>query len=91
VTGILDRIQTVACGYRHTLALTERGTVYGMGTNRRFELGQLNLSAPKSIGPVKIQALELYNIVKIKAGSFSTALTSDQEILIWGTGEFGQV
>jgi len=42
VTGILDRIQSVSCGYRHTLVLTERGSVYGMGTNRRFELGLIN-------------------------------------------------
>ena len=42
VTGILDRIQDVSCGYRHTLVLSERGSVYGMGTNRRFELGLIN-------------------------------------------------
>jgi alpha-tubulin suppressor-like RCC1 family protein len=53
VTGILDRIQSVACGYRHTLVLTERGTVYGMGTNRRFELAALS-QQPKSLGPTKI-------------------------------------
>jgi alpha-tubulin suppressor-like RCC1 family protein len=52
VTGILDRIQTVACGYRHTLVLTERSTVYGMGTNRRYELGLSQ--QPKSLGPTKI-------------------------------------
>lgn len=39
VTGIMDRVQEVAAGYRHTLVLTERGSVYGMGTNRRHELG----------------------------------------------------
>jgi alpha-tubulin suppressor-like RCC1 family protein len=40
---------------------------------------------------VKIQSLDLYNIVKVKAGSFSAALTVEQDILIWGSGEFGQV
>lgn len=29
--------------------------------------------------------------MKVKAGSFSAALTVEQEILIWGSGEFGQV
>lgn len=92
VTGILDRIQSVACGYRHTLVLTERGTVYGMGTNRRFELGlNQHPQTPKSLGPAKIQSLDLHNVVKIRAGSFSAALTADSEILIWGSGEFGQV
>ena len=77
MTGILDRIQDVACGYRHTLVLTERGSVFGMGTNRRFELGLINQQpqTPKSLSPVKIQSLDLYNIVKVKAGSFSAALT----------------
>lgn len=42
VTGIMDRVMEVASGYRHTLVLTERGSVYGMGTNRRFELGLTN-------------------------------------------------
>lgn len=85
----MDRVADVASGYRHTLVLTERGSVYGMGTNRRFELG-LNPQSQKSLAPVKIQSLDQYNIVKIRAGSFSSALTSDQEILLWGTGEFGQ-
>ena len=93
VTGILDRILDVACGYRHTLILSERGSVYGMGTNRRFELGLISQSpqTPKSLSPIKIQSLDLHNIVKVRAGNFSAALTYDQEILIWGTGEFGQV
>ena len=38
VTGMMDRIVEVSCGYRHTLALAERGSVFGMGTNRRYEL-----------------------------------------------------
>jgi alpha-tubulin suppressor-like RCC1 family protein len=33
----------------------------------------------------------MYNVVKVKAGSFSAALTAEQDILIWGSGEFGQV
>jgi hypothetical protein len=33
----------------------------------------------------------MHNVVKIRAGSFSAALTADSEVLIWGSGEFGQV
>lgn len=43
ITGMMDRVLEAACGYRHTLVLTERGSVYGMGSNRRFELGLPNL------------------------------------------------
>jgi alpha-tubulin suppressor-like RCC1 family protein len=85
----MDRVQQVAAGYRHTLVLTERGTVYGMGSNRRYELALP--SQQKSVGPVKIQTLDLYNIVAVRAGSFSAALNSEQEVILWGTGEFGQV
>ena len=55
VTGILDRIQSVSSGYRHTLVLTERGQVYGMGSNRRFELGlHQQPQTPKSLAPARI-------------------------------------
>ena len=49
-----------------------------MGSNRRFELGlHQQPQTPKSLAPARIQALDLYNITKVKAGSFSAALTSD--------------
>jgi alpha-tubulin suppressor-like RCC1 family protein len=48
----MDRIAEVAAGYRHTLILTERGSVYGMGTNRRAELA-LGASQ-KSVAPSKL-------------------------------------
>lgn len=30
---------SVSCGFRHTLILTDTGKVYGIGTNKRNELG----------------------------------------------------
>lgn len=39
VTGISERVIQVSCGYRHTLALTDNGMIFGMGSNRRYELG----------------------------------------------------
>ena len=40
--------------------------------------------------PVKIQSLDQYHLVKVRAGStISAAITSDNEILVWGSGEFG--
>jgi len=35
-------------------------------------------------------ALSHFNIRKVIAGGFSSALTAQDELLIWGTGEFGQ-
>lgn len=77
VTGIMDRVAGVSAGYRHTLILTERGSVYGMGSNRRSEMGLINTNASKFIAPVKIPSLDMFNIIKVRAGSFSAALTSD--------------
>lgn len=31
----------------------------------------------------------MYMIVKVAAGQFSGAVTSSNELLIWGTGDFG--
>jgi alpha-tubulin suppressor-like RCC1 family protein len=39
ITSLNEDITQVSCGYRHTLMLTENGKVYGMGSNRRNEIG----------------------------------------------------
>jgi len=33
--------------------------------------------------------LEIHDIKKVCAGSFSAALTSNNQLIIWGQGEFG--
>ena len=65
-----------------------------MGNNKKNELGLGNTnfaSYPKHSVPIRIQALDRYDIKKVVAGDFSTALTYDNDILIWGTGEFGSI
>ena len=69
--------------------LSENGKVFGMGANRGFEMGLGNSSQGRFFSPVRITALEMYMIVKVAAGSFSGALTSSGETLIWGSGDFG--
>lgn len=77
----------MSCGYRHTLVLTDHGTVFAMGSNKKFELGSPTLQ--KSSTPIRIQTIEMYLIRKVVAGGFSVALTSQNELLVWGTGDFG--
>lgn len=36
---LMDSVQQVSAGFRHTLALTHGGVVYGMGSNRYNEMG----------------------------------------------------
>ena len=90
VSSIAEEVVQVSCGYRHTLVLTDHGIVYGMGTNKGYELGLMQPTVSKSVGVMRIQALEIYMIVKVEAVGFSAALTSQNEILVWGSGEFGQ-
>lgn len=52
VTGISERAIQVSCGYRHTLVLTDHGTVFGMGSNKRYELGLGNVH--KTVTPVRL-------------------------------------
>ena len=33
----------------------------------------------------------MYGIRRISAGGFSVAITNEGEILVWGSGEFGQI
>lgn len=89
VEAIQEEVTMISCGYRHTLFLTENGKVYGAGTNRRSELGMGSATQSKFMTPIRIQALEMYMITKVVAGSFSSALTSQNEILLWGSGDFG--
>ena len=76
-----EPLKQVACGYRHTLLLTRSGVVWGFGSRRNYELGDTNHQSCF----VRITD----RVVKVSAGSFSAALTEDQRVLLWGTGEFG--
>ena len=39
VLDIKEPVQQVSSGHKHTLVLTNSGKVYGMGTNRKHEIG----------------------------------------------------
>jgi E3 ubiquitin-protein ligase HERC1 len=84
-----EEIVQISCGFRHSLMLSENGKVFGMGMNRGHEMGLGTNTQPKFYSPVRITALEMYMIIKIAAGSFSGAITSSREAVIWGSGEFG--
>lgn len=80
-------VQTVACGYAHTIALTKSGTVYAWGANNCGQLGIgdfINKSSP--------QALQLKNIVSVSCGAQHTmALTNHNEVYAWGDNWCGQL
>lgn len=79
----------VACGLTHTLALTRDGKVYAAGDN---DEGQCGLGK-KELNIYKfeyVQGLSEFDITKVVAGCHSAAITSDEDIYVWGTSTFGQ-
>ena len=36
--------------------------------------------------PLKLKQLDIHRIVKVAAGSFSAALTDQNQLIVWGSG-----
>ena len=76
-----DTIQTMACGFGHTLALNAAGEVYAWGRGSSGQIGN-----GKNIAVMTPTKLDLQNIVAIAAGGkFSIALDADG--VLWGWGD----
>ena len=70
--------------------LTKHGYIYGMGSNQRCELGLGSSQTRQNFyNPVRLTQLESHRVTKIVAGGFSAALTDKNQLIVWGTGEFG--
>ena len=92
VQDILDEVTRVSCGYRHTLALTVKGQIYGFGSNRRHEMGlgdSTQAVENNFYAPTKLEPLLIHNVTHVAAGGFSAAITDHNELIVWGTGQFG--
>lgn len=78
-------------GFSHVLFLTDLNEVWGCGQNSSFELGLgfQEHQEPIYTYPVLIRSLKNTQIKKVVAGTFSAAINSSDQILIWGQGEFG--
>ena len=86
--AITDAVMDVACGAFHTLFLTQRGHLYSTGGN---SFGQLGHGHKKAVStPARVRKLEGYFVQKIAAGHCSACITSSGELLVWGSGSFGE-
>ena len=90
----LTGVRQLSLGYQHSLFLAQDGRLFGCGMNANFELG-LGIkdgADRKSYDcPVEIRSAALSDVTEVRAGCFSAAISGRGHLLIWGTGEFGQI
>jgi hypothetical protein len=83
-----EKIVMISCGVRHSLALTERGRVFGWGQNSD---GQLGIAIGNSSEPIIIELNDL-KVKKIGCGAFHSLLLScDGDVYAFGWNRCGEV
>ena len=83
---VMDNVAYVSTGWRHTMAITNDGVLWGWGDNRFGNLGD-GTTTPSRI-PVRI----MDNVASVSAGSNHTiAITNDGALWGWGHNNFGQL
>ena len=85
------RLRRVWAGMSHSLALSERGKLYGWGRNVYGELGLLGMDTEYQVTPKCI--LSLGQAVTQASGgvSHTLALTDTGEVYSWGSGAKGRL
>jgi hypothetical protein len=87
-----EKVMSISCGDKHTIALTENGRVFSWGDN---DFGQLGASVPnKSNSPIEVlfSKKDQFSIRKISSGSYhNLALSNKGSIYVFGNVNFGQI
>lgn len=84
------RVQSVSCGEAHTLVLTDDGEGLSCGAGEHGRNG--NGSSRDVLVPEPLDLLESETLTQLEAGSaFSMALTSDNDVFVWGRNDQGQL
>lgn len=86
-----ENIVEIACGDKHSVALTAGGDVFTWGEGA---LGQLGLGAKlqRHLRPSRIPVLLTQRIVSISAGSSHTGCVDDEgNVYMWGEGQSGRL
>ncbi|KAL6424473.1 hypothetical protein ACFW04_009910 [Cataglyphis niger] len=87
ITMISEKIVDVACGNKHTLALTDKGKIYAWGYNTNGQIGVNNILNSK---PIMVHVSEMREVSEIAAyGNTSVAIGNNKTIYVWGDC-FGQ-
>ncbi|XP_024937570.1 probable E3 ubiquitin-protein ligase HERC4 isoform X3 [Cephus cinctus] len=81
----------IACGLKHTLALTNNGELYAWGSNSEGQLG-FGPETKKEVKPKLIASLKVIPIAYIACGGYhSIAVTKSAAVFGWGRNTFGQL
>ncbi|XP_012057883.1 PREDICTED: X-linked retinitis pigmentosa GTPase regulator [Atta cephalotes] len=90
-----ERVTHVACGRAHTLICTGAQKIFACGSNQEGQLGRENsMIGDSSSSPILVYDCGFAGprIVQLAAGSHhSMALTSDGEVVAWGSNLEGQL
>ncbi|XP_072316743.1 RCC1 and BTB domain-containing protein 2 isoform X1 [Eucyclogobius newberryi] len=74
----------VACGYAHTLALTDEGLVYAWGANSYGQLGTGNKSNQASPTLINTDKERMVEVAACHTSHTSAAKTQSGQVLMWG-------
>ncbi|XP_076635740.1 secretion regulating guanine nucleotide exchange factor [Colletes latitarsis] len=87
---MLANVRDVACGQRHTIAITGDGNLYGFGDNKHGQLG-LDTNTSETPFPIKLPDVRFDPSVKVDSGWSHTVALSDGQIFSWGRNTYGQL
>ena len=88
--GELTGVAAIGQGWRHSLAVTSNGHVWGWGSNEYGELGADPGALAYSTTPVAVQPGTLYGVVAVAGMAWtSLALKSDGSVWAWGDNSDG--
>ncbi|KAI8620623.1 hypothetical protein BC830DRAFT_1164418 [Chytriomyces sp. MP71] len=85
-------VVALACGARHSLVVTDDGSLWAFGDNSDGQLGSAVTHLSTSCGAILVKDLFGVAIVKVACGStFSLALTASGTVYSWGSNSHGQL
>eukprot|EP00742_Colponemidia_sp_Colp-10_P006762 GILJ01007247.1.p1 GENE.GILJ01007247.1~~GILJ01007247.1.p1 ORF type:complete len:881 (-),score=84.03 GILJ01007247.1:123-2765(-) len=80
---VRERVDSVACGGLHTVAVTNSGRVFSWGFGYEYQLGHGDNY--NSLLPREIECLRDFNIKQVACGTTHTAaLAEDGRVFVWG-------
>ncbi len=88
-----EKVLLAACGRESSLIATNRGTLYGFGSNSRSQLAmETSDSTLNQSQPVKIEHFRgKINWKQISMGAeHACALTDNGQVYVWGSNDDGQ-